>query len=648
MGKVNMKLQLVTCVALTAVLLTGCDSSDKNSESPVSSNPQRVEAESPSAADNQRTAQVSQNNIDELYRNAMATLFMYRPISATLYGLGEAELGQSLDNRLDDYSPATEQALRQKLRHLSQQIAEYPIAEAPASVYDTQQVMANITRYYAGHADFPVGYIDVWMGLSPFIINQINGPLIDTPRTLQTDQNIKNEQDALRYIERLAHFDQFVTSVQNKFDADVKRGWIAPKIVLQGALRYLDNFVKPKPESHPLVVSFAEKLQSLDALSHDKKHALIDEAIQQVTDVVYPAYQAITEHVKATLENARDEHGIWAQPNGDLFYRDAIRQLGDSDLSADQIHQIGLDEVTRITQQMDRILRAQGYNKGTVGERMKALNEEPRFLYEDSDAGRQQLLSDVNGYIAEITEKMSGIFKTKPPYSVEVRAFPVDIQEGAPGGQYTPAAVDGSKPGIYWINLRDMKANPKFGLKTLTYHEANPGHHWQISLNLAQTDMPFLRRIAPYNAYVEGWALYAEQVAQELGMYQQDPFGDLGRLQAELFRAVRLVVDTGLHHKRWTREQAIDYMAKTTGSAQSDVVSEIERYMTWPGQALGYKMGMITLLKLRQQAQTELGESFDIAEFHDLILLGGAVPMTVLEQKVSRWIAEKKQNRSKS
>ncbi len=287
---------------------------------------------------------------------------------------------------------------------------------------------------------------------------------------------------------------------------------------------------------------------------------------------------------------------------------------------------------------MNTILVNEGYTNGTVGDRMVALNEEERFLYEDSKAGREQLLADLNGYIDEITLKMAPVFKTKPSYEVQVRSFPVEIQDGAPGGQYSPPSVDGSKPGIYWINLRDMKANPKFGLKTLTYHEANPGHHWQVALNMDQASLPFLRRIAPYNAYVEGWALYSEKVASELGLYENDPFSDLGRLQAELFRAVRLVVDTGMHHIRWTREQAITYMSEITGTAESDVVAEIERYITWPGQALGYKLGMLKILSLRDHAKTALGNKFELSAFHDVLLLGGAVPMAVLERNIEQLI----------
>ena len=377
--------------------------------------------------------------------------------------------------------------------------------------------------------------------------------------------------------------------------------------------------------------------------SVEQKNQLITQAIDNVSTVVYPAYQSITLTTEKMLINARNDAGIWAQPHGDVFYQEAIRMLGDSKLTADEIHQLGLSEVKRIGENMHTILVKEGYQNGSVGERMVSLNEEERFLYSDSDAGRAQIISDINGYINEITEKMTPVFKTTPSYQVEVRAYPVEIQEGSPGGEYTSPSVDGSKPGVYWINLRDMKANPKFGLKTLTYHEANPGHHWQIALNMEQAELPFLRRIAPYNAYAEGWALYSEQVAEELGMYENDPFGNLGRLQAEMFRAVRLVVDTGLHHKRWSRAQAISYMAEKTGSAQSDVIAEIERYMAWPGQALGYKLGMLKILSLRESAQKALLEKFDLSAFHDVVLLGGAVPMSVLEHKVNQWITQQKQ-----
>ncbi|TQV84965.1 DUF885 domain-containing protein [Aliikangiella coralliicola] len=633
-------------VLATALVISGCDSSNNGTKEKAAK--EKVTQEKPALQKNASQDLSSKNEVAQLqdltkiYQKATQALFKKRALSATLYGLSEDEVGQYYADQMEDYSPENEAALRTELLALTEKIAGFANQSKSSSAIENQLVMASLTRYFGGHPDFSIGYIDVWMGLSPFIVNQINGPLIDIPRYMQSDQKISNEKDAMDYIERLGKFDSLIGSIQNKLSADVKKNWIAPKVNLQGAVRYFDSFLQPKPEEHPLVNAFVEKLALLDGVPEEKKQKLIQLAKQKVADVVYPAYQKISEQTKSLMDKARDESGIWAQPNGDKYYQDAIRQLGDSDRSAEEIHQIGLDEVARVTKEMDAILKSQGYDKGSVGERVIAVTEEPRFLYADSDEGRKELLNDLNGYIAEITEKMADLFKTKPPYQVEVRAFPVEIQDGAPGGQYTPPSVDGSKPGIYWINLRDMKAVPKFSLKSLTYHEANPGHHWQVALNMAQTELPFLRRIAPYNAYVEGWALYSEQVAAEMGLYENDPFGDLGRLQAELFRAVRLVVDTGLHHKRWTREQAIAYMAEQTGSAESDVVAEIERYMAWPGQALGYKLGMLKILELRAHAKKALGEKFDLAEFHDLVLLGGAVPMVVLERKVKDWIAGKK------
>lgn len=621
------------CSSFIVLLLSSCSSTSNQGER------ERFAKEQSAMA---VKTHLKQENLEVLYKQATQILFKERALSATLYGLSAEDVGKVYADQLENYSPANERLMREKLYALSEKIKRYPLKSENNADRQTQQVMSSLTRYFAGHQGFSIGYIDTWMGLSPFIVNQINGPLITIPRYLQSEHSVKSERDAQDYIERLAKFDQLVASVEQKLNADVAKGWIPPKVIIAGANRYFANFLKPEVGKHPLVTSFKEKLASVALISDEKKHQFIQSAIDKMTYTVYPAFRSIQKIAKQLFSKGRDESGIWAQPAGGQYYQDAIAQLGDSDLSAEKIHQIGLNEVNRISQEMDLILKAQGRIKGTVGERMIALNEEPEFLYPDSAEGRQSLLGDVNGYIVEITEQMSPIFKSKPASKVEVRAFSVEIQDNAPGGEYTSPAVDGSKPGIYWINLRDMKANPKYSLKSLTYHEANPGHHWQVALNLEQSELPFLRRIAPYNAYIEGWALYAELVAAEIGMYKDDPYGNLGRLQAELFRAVRLVVDTGLHYKRWTREQAITYMVDKTGATEGDITAEVERYMAWPGQALGYKLGMLKIIELREKAQKSLGDDFDLAEFHDVILLGGAVPMTVLENKVNAWIASLK------
>ena len=629
----NLKNSLLASAIVTALGLSACV---KQSDTVA------VTKSTPASQSAEITVVISaEQSLTALYLQAKQSLFKQRALSATMYGLSEQDVGQDVSSKMELYGSENEAKLRAELLSISNKIAAIKLEGDDITAKNNQKVMAGLTRYFAGEPNFTVGFIDTWMGLSPFIVNQINGPLIDIPRIMQNDQPITTEQQALDYIARLGSFDSLANSIIEKQTFDAGQNWLPPKVTLQGAIKYLKGFTSVPAEQHTFVSVFSDKIEKIDSLNAEQKQALIKQVISKVSQVVYPAYQSVQKASEQLLAKSRDESGIWAQPNGSDYYQDAIKQLGDSELTPSEIHQIGLGEVARISVAMDTILQQQGYKKGSVGERMVALNEEPRFLYEDSTAGREELLSDINGYITEMTIKMAPVFKTTPSYQVEVKAFPVEVQDGAPGGQYTSPAVDGSKPGIYWINLRDMKANPKFGLKTLTYHEANPGHHWQIALNLDQAELPFLRRIAPYNAYAEGWALYSEQVAFELGMYENDPFGNLGRLQAELFRAVRLVVDTGLHDKRWTREQAISYMSEQTGTAESDVIAEIERYMAWPGQALGYKLGMLKILSLREQAEKRLGDNFDLAEFHDVVLLNGAVPMAVLARNVNHWLASK-------
>ena len=623
-----MKKHLLPASLALSVFLVGCQEQSNQDISQVDESAQ-VEVE---VLENEDSLSPLAAN----FESSAITLFHARPHYATVLGVDPKLAGGAYNHRLDDYSPEAEADLRQQMQDINQQLANIEVTD-PIDV-DNQKVMMNLNRYFSGHEDFEIGYIDLWMGLSPFVVNQINGPLIDVPNYMATNQKIRTVKDAEDYLARLDGYDVFIQGVMAKLAADTSKGWIAPKVILNKTIAGLQAFIEPEVTDHPLYVQFEKQVSQLDGLDEAAKMTMCQTAAEHIENGVYAGYGLIIDAQQQLMEKATDESGIWAQPNGAAYYADAVKMLGDTDLSPEEIHQLGLSEVDRISTEMDAILVANGHTEGTVGERMIAINDDPQFLYEDSAEGRAQLIADLNGFIDEINERMPEQFATKPPYEVEVRSFPKAREASAPGGQYTSPALDGSQPGIYWINLRDIKANAKFDLKTLTYHEANPGHHWQVALNLAQDSLPMVRRIAPYNAYVEGWALYSERVAKEMGMYVDDPYGDLGRLKAELFRAVRLVVDTGLHHKKWSREEAIQYMAETTGTVETDVVAEIERYMVWPGQALGYKMGMIKILELRAKAQQELGEKFDIKAFHDLVLLGGAVPMTILENKVNEWI----------
>ncbi|GEK11876.1 DUF885 domain-containing protein [Pseudoalteromonas peptidolytica] len=580
---------------------------------------------------------MSRTEIDKVVEQYTRQFINHQPALATSLKLPNSEYGD-YQTKLPDYSVVGMQALQVDMNAAAQRLAA--IQPAISNSDDLLHVKVNevIARYYAGDKGFSAGYIDTWGGHLPYIVNQLSGPLLDIPNVLKDQHGIESEQDAKDYLARLNAFVEVTQQVASKVTADANKGVILPKVLFPNTLGYLDNFTAPHGAAHPLVTSFKEKLANINDITGKAAAEYVAQAIQIVEQKLYPEFKNVSAIMHALESKAPEKVGIWAQPNGEAFYQHEITYLADSDMSAEEIHKIGLAEVERISKRMDEILKQNGYSQGSVGERMKQLNEESRFLYADSDEGREALLSFLRGEIATILQKAPDYFSTIPPQPVEVKRIPQAVEAGAPGGYYNGPSLDGSRPGVFSINLKDMKAVPSFGMKTLTYHEAVPGHHFQIALNMLQTEIGLMRQNASFNGYIEGWALYSELLAYEMGMYKDDPFGDLGRLQAEAYRAARLVVDTGLHYKKWTRDQAITYFADATGTAMSDVVSAIDRYIAWPGQALGYKLGMLKLVELREHAKQQLGEKFDIKAFHDVILLKGARPLSLVEEDVNAWV----------
>ncbi|BBN83756.1 Tat pathway signal protein [Pseudoalteromonas sp. A25] len=621
------KASLVSLAVIFA--LAGC-SSESNSTSSAAGSAVEV------------SNSVSAASVDDVVEQYTQTFITHQPALATSLKLSAEQYGDYA-NRLPNYSLAGMQALQIDMNKAAEQLKSLQSAQLSDDALLHVKVNEVLARYYAGHSQFSAGYIDTWGGHLPYIVNQLSGPLVDIPNVLKDQHGVESKQDAQDYLARLDAFANMTEQVRSKVMADAKKGVILPKPLFANTLGYLDNFTSPAATEHPLVSSFAQKLGDVADLSDKAKQDYVSQATAIVEQKIYPAFAKVTADMKTLEGQAPTKVGIWAQPNGEAFYQHAITYLADSDMSAEEIHNIGVQEVERITQRMDEILKANGYSEGSVGDRMKQLNEEERFLYEDSDEGREKLLTFLRGEIETINKKAPTLFSTLPPQKVEVKRIPKAVEAGAPGGYYNGPSLDGSRPGIFAINLKDMKAVPSFAMKTLTYHEAVPGHHFQIALNMLQTDIGLMRQNASFNAYIEGWALYSELVAYEMGMYENDPFGDLGRLQAEVYRAARLVVDTGLHHKRWTRQQAIEYFAQATGTAMSDVTAAIDRYIAWPGQALGYKLGMLKLVELRDKAKDALGDKFDIKAFHDLILLKGARPLAIVEDDVNRWIEQQKQ-----
>jgi len=352
-----------------------------------------------------------------------------------------------------------------------------------------------------------------------------------------------------------------------------------------------------------------------------------------VANAVYPALDrqiALMERLKPT---SRAGDGAWRLPNGGAIYAEALRQATTTTFSPDEVHRMGLAQVAEISAQIDAILKSQGMTQGSVGERLNALNKTPAQLYSNDDAGRAQLLASLNTGVKDMYARLPRAFATVPSAPLEIRRVPPEIQDGASNGYYRRASLDGSRPAIYFINLKDTGDWPKYTLPTLTYHEGVPGHHLQISLAQESKDIPTLRKLGFFSAYSEGWALYAEQLADELGAYEGDPLGRAGFLQSFLFRAARLVVDTGLHTKRWTRAQATDYMVATTGFARPRSQREVERYCVSIGQACSYKVGHTAWVRARTEAQRLLGDRFDIKQFHE-VLKEGAMPLSILERRI--------------
>jgi uncharacterized protein (DUF885 family) len=362
-----------------------------------------------------------------------------------------------------------------------------------------------------------------------------------------------------------------------------------------------------------------------------------------VTTGVYPAYQRMREALVAERpKTVGVAAGVGRLPDGAAYYQAMLKQFTTTDYTAEQIHALGLAEVARIQAEMDALLVSQGFTEGTVAERMLALGKDPRYLVPNTDEGRAELLARYRSILDDLAARMPEYFRTIPAGKLAVERVPVSSEKGSAGAYYNPAAMDGSRQGTFYANLRDTAETPTWGMKTLAVHEGIPGHHFQIATALELEGMPLIRQQTLYSAYAEGWALYAEQLAAEIGFYEDDPLGDLGRLQGEIFRAARLVVDTGLHAKGWTREQAIAYLVDTTGTAESDSTSEVERYMGLPGQATAYKVGHLKILELREKAKAELGPKFVLKDFHTVVLENGGVPLGVLERLVDEWIAEVK------
>lgn len=567
---------------------------------------------------------------DDIAEKLLARL----PETATYNGVAGALDGGTLARKLDDYSPAGEAALRAEYQAGRDLLSRIRIrGDGPAAQHlgTISAVLENGTR----SAGISYGHLNAltYTGHTPYVVNQISGPHIDSVNIMLEQQSLGTPKAVDAWIEKLGSFPAAITGVIEKIRADRAAGCIPPQALLAKTLPVLDEFMAGKASDHPLIKALTSRTETA-GLSRRTRSTAVRRAITALDKQARPAMLRLREEIAALLPQGRVEAGIWAQPSGSELYAANVKSLGDTSMAPDEIHRIGLDEVGRIAGEMNALLTKQDMPNGSIGERMTTLAKDPKNQFPDSDAGRDALLAYVREKVSLAEKRYADILPANliPRQSLIVKRVPLATQDSAPGGFYDGPSLDGTRPGTYWINLRDMAAVPRFRLPTLSYHEGVPGHHTQGAIAAALGDAPLLVRIASFNAYQEGWALYSERVMAELGAYQDDPLGDLGRLQDELFRAVRLVVDTGLHHKRWTREQAIRTMHDATGIAVSRVTAEVERYMAWPGQALGYKIGQLRLLDMRTRFMAKKGA--ELKAFHGLVLQQGAMPLDLVEARL--------------
>jgi uncharacterized protein (DUF885 family) len=469
----------------------------------------------------------------------------------------------------------------------------------------------------------------------PYVVSQLNGAYQYVPDFLGSQHVIETKEDADAYLSRLEAFATVMDQEIERVRRDVDLGVIPPDFVIERALTQM-NGLKTDPAASPLVTSVAERAAAKGIAGDYAGHA---SAIY--VDKVLPALERQIALMGELAPRAVHDAGVWRLPDGEAYYEHALRGSTTTSLTAEEVHQMGLEQARQLSARADVILKAEGYTQGSVGERIAALFKEPKHHFPDTDAGKEELIESLNAMTEAMYKRLPEYFGTLPKAPVEVRRVPKFIEAGAPGGYYNQPTLDGSRPGIFWINLRDSAENPTWTLPTLTYHEAVPGHHMQLALQ-QEADLPMIRRATFLSAYGEGWALYSEELAKEMGVYEDNPLGELGYLQAALFRAARLVVDTGMHAKRWSREQAIETMSSIDGSPISSSTTEIERYAVWPGQACSYMVGKLVWLRLREKARAALGDRFDLRAFHDAGLLSGAVPLTVLEAVIDNHIAARR------
>ena len=567
---------------------------------------------------------------DLFYTRVFAAYALKSPETLSNLGMLPGFLDFYSDD-FDDVSPAAQQALAQTVRDDLATLERYDRAGMSGEARLSYDTLLHFLQAEAEGARFLN---------HRFPVNQSQGVQSAMPGFMTDVHEVGSRADAENYIARLHKFPQKFGQTLEQVRLSESQGIVPPRFAIDKVLAEMKGFIAVAPSANILYVSFEQKLAKLPAseLGAVERTALLAAAAKAIEASVYPAYRSMIAAFSSLQAKTAANHGAWSLPEGEAYYAHLVRRHTTTAMTPQQVHAIGLAEVARIAAQMDEILKGQGLSGGTVGARVHALASRPEHQYPNTPEGKQQMLERYQEILGEIDKGMAMVFDLRPKGSVEVRQVPEFSQASAPAAYYGPGSLDGARPGIFYANMRNPGETPKFNMKSLAYHEGIPGHHFQSMIARELTEVPIFRTVIPFTAYEEGWALYAERLAGELG-YGSEPLHVLGRLSFEMLRASRLVVDTGIHDKRWSREQAIAYMTAHTGMSEETAASEVERYFVDPGQALGYEVGMLKILALREKARAALGDRFDLKQFHNEALRHGALPLTVLEGAIDDWIA---------
>jgi uncharacterized protein (DUF885 family) len=571
-------------------------------------------------------------SLNLFYEKVFAETVFDEPELLTQLGLVEQFGIRSHNGKLNNESPAHQQKVIDRWKKDQAQLREYRLDRQSES----QRLSTRVLGWFL--QEQVEGEKWQWHN---YPVNQLFGVQNQFPSFMANTHRLLDRKDCEYYLMRLDalphKFDQLLDGLKVREEKQI----LPPRFVVEEVLSEMRDFIAKPASENILATSFKKRSAKIDKLTDEDRTEFQSRVEVAVASRVYPAYRKLIEYFSALLPNTTTDDGVWKLPQGDRFYGYALRDNTTTTLQPDEVHDLGLREVGRIEGEMRTLLDANGFGGKPIGQSINELRKDARFLYPNDEKGRSDALAEYTRLIKTAVERSKAqLFLTAPRAKIEVRRVPEFKEATASGAYYEAGAFDGSRPGIFFANLRDMKEVPKWSMPTLAYHEGVPGHHWQISIAEELKGLPQFRKVIPFTAYAEGWALYCEWLAKQAGWYDNDPFGDLGRLQAELFRAVRLVVDTGIHAKHWTREQAINYMRDKTGMGDKEVKAEIERYIVAPGQACAYKVGMLKFQELRTRAEHELGDKFDQRQFHEAVLKNGALPLDLLEQQVNGYIRD--------